>query len=72
MMITTKKQSKLIKLHNQFGLTSSNNLKSLLKNASYIDRDVYKMVDEISDNCDVCKKCKKASPRSGLEMVKLY
>ena len=36
----TKKQSKLIKLHNQFGHTSSNNLKSLLKNAGYIDREV--------------------------------
>ena len=48
----------LIKLHTQFGDTSSNNLKSLLKNAGYIDKNVYKMVDKISNNCDVCKKYK--------------
>ena len=60
-----KKQSKLTKLHNQFGHASSNNLKSLLKNASYIDKEIYKMVDEISDNCNICKKHKMASPRPG-------
>ena len=42
-----KKHSKLIKLYMQFGHASSNNLKNLLKNAGYTDKEVYKMVDEI-------------------------
>ena len=42
-----KNHSKLIKLYMQFGHASSNNLKNLLKNAGYTDKEVYKMVDEI-------------------------
>ena len=33
-----------------------------MKNAGYIDKDVYKMVDEISNNC-VYKKYKKVPPK---------
>ena len=34
-----------------------------MKNAGYKDKEVYKMVDEISNNCDVCKKYKKVPPK---------
>ena len=34
----------------------------LLKNAGYIDKKVYKMIDEISNKCDTCKKYKKVPP----------
>ena len=44
-----KRHSKLIKLHKQFRHASSNNLKSLLKNAGYIDKEV-KILDKISNN----------------------
>ena len=57
--INSKKQLKLIKLHKQFGHASWNNLKSLLKNAGYIDKELYKMVDQISNICNVCKNYKK-------------
>ena len=57
-----KKKSKLIKLHKQSGDASSNNLKRLLKNAGYVDKEVYKMVDEKRNNCNVCKKYKKVPP----------
>ena len=35
----------------------------LLKNAGYIDKKVYKMIDEISNKCDTCKKYKKVPPK---------
>ena len=38
-------------------------MKSSLKNAGYIDNEVYKIVDEINNNYNVCKKYKKVSPK---------
>ena len=35
-----KKKAKLIKLHKQFGHASSNNLKSLIKNAGYMNDEI--------------------------------
>ena len=51
-----------MKLNKQFGDASSNNLKRFLKNADYVDKEVYKMVDEKRNNCNVCKKYKKVPP----------
>ena len=58
-----KKKAKLIKLHKQFGHASSNNLKSLIKNAGYLNDEISNLIDEISLNCDICKQYKKVSPR---------
>ena len=58
-----KKKEKLIKLHKQFGHASSNNLKSLIKNAGYLNDEISNLIDEISLNCDICKQYKKVSPR---------
>ena len=58
-----KKKAKLIKLHKQFGHASANNLKSLIKNAGYLNDEISNLIDEISLNCDICKQYKKASPR---------
>ena len=33
-----------------------------MKNAGYVDKEVYKMVDEKRNNCNVCKKYKKVPP----------
>ena len=33
-------------------------LKKLIRNSGSDDRDVHRLVDEISKNCDVCKKFK--------------
>ena len=58
-----KKRSKLVKLHKQFGHASSNNLKNLMRKAGCLNDEISKLVSEICDNCDICKKYKKASPR---------
>ena len=58
-----KKRSKLLKLHKQFGHASSNNLKSLLKNAGLLTTEISKLVDEINLKCVICKTHKKPSPR---------
>ena len=58
-----KKKAKLIKLHKQFGHASSNNLKSLIKNAGHLNEEISNLIDEVSLNCDICKKYKKVSPR---------
>ena len=56
------KKAKLIKLHKQFGHASSNNLKSLIKNAGYLNDEISNLTDEVSLNCDICKQYKKVSP----------
>ena len=43
-----KKQSKLIKLHQQFGHASSDNLKSLLENAGCSNEDISKLITEVT------------------------
>ena len=58
-----KKRVKLVKLHKQFGHASFNNLKNLLKNAGCFNEEISKLLTEICNNCDICKKYKKASPR---------
>ena len=49
-----KKRWKLVKLCKQFGHASPNNFKNLLKNA-----EVSKLINEVCDNCVVCKTHKK-------------
>ena len=49
-----KKHWKLIKLCKQFGHASPNNFKNLFKNA-----EVSKLINEVCDNCVVCKTHKK-------------
>ena len=59
----SKKRSKLLKLHKQFGHASINNLKSLLKNAGLLTSEISKLVNEICENCAICKTHQKPLPR---------
>ena len=47
MAILTKKRCKLLKLHKQFGYTSVNNLKHLLKNDGLLSTDIFKLINEM-------------------------
>jgi len=59
----TEKKNTLTKLHKQFGHCSANRLKQLLKTAGNNDVSSFSMLEEIIENCDVCKKYKKPVPR---------
>ena len=50
------------KLHRQFAHPSAKKLKALLKNAEHLDDEVSQMVDNISVECERCKRYKKTSP----------
>ena len=47
----------------QFGHASANNFKNLLKNTSLFSTEISKLIDEVCDNCVVCKTHKKPHPR---------
>ena len=55
---TTGNKTKVLKLHKQFAHPAPEKLKKLIRNSGSDDPDVYRLVDEISKNCDVCKKFK--------------
>ena len=52
-----------VKLHRQFSHPDANKLKGLLKGANLVDEELFKLIDEISDRCEICEKYKKAKPR---------
>ena len=51
------------KLHKQFGHVSTENLKRLIKNTGEQDAGLMKIIDEVVQACDVCRKYKKPVPR---------
>ena len=51
------------KLHRQFAHPSARNLKALMKNADPVDNEVNEIIDQISDNYNVCKRFKKTPAR---------
>ena len=53
---TTGNKINVLKLHKQFAHPAPEKLKKLIRNSGSDDPDVYRLVDEISKNCDVCKK----------------
>ena len=50
------------KLHRQFAHPSAKNLKALLKNAEHLDDEISQIVDNISVECETCKRYKKTPP----------
>ncbi|CAL4132571.1 unnamed protein product, partial [Meganyctiphanes norvegica] len=57
-----------IKLHRQFAHPSANRLKSLLKDASVNDKAFLALIDEVSANCDLCKRYKRTPSRPVVSM----
>ena len=56
-----KKQ--ITKLHKQFAHPAPNRLKKLIKNSGTDKQIVDEMIDKITNECDTCKRFKKAPPR---------
>lgn len=55
--LTNKKD--LIRLHRQFGHASSEKLKGLIKNAGVCSKNVFKLLDEVCNECKTCMIYKK-------------
>ena len=51
------------KLHRQFAYPSARNLKALMKNIDAVDNEVNEIIEQISDNCNICKRFKKTPAR---------
>ena len=65
-----EKRKKLVKLHKQFGHTSSSNLLNLMKNAGVDTKNISKIVEEITKQCNICKLYKKPLPRPAVSIPK--
>lgn len=57
------KKNAILKLHRQFAHPSSHRLKLLLKDAGYTEENYMSLVDEITDECNICMKYKRTPPR---------
>ncbi len=58
-----QKRKHLEKLHKQFGHASGEKIRSLLENAGNRDADTDRILKTIVEECDICLKFKKESPR---------
>ena len=65
-----EKRKKLTKLHKQFGHASGNNLLNLIKNAGLDTKNISKIVEEITKQCNICKLYKKPLPRPAVSIPK--
>ena len=65
-----EKRKKLTKLHKQFGHASNNNLLHLIKNAGLDTKNISKIVEEITKQCNICKLYKKPLPRPAVSIPK--
>ena len=58
-----ERTKKITKLHKQFAHPHPDRLKALVRNAGTDDKCVLDTIDEVSANCDVCKRYKRSPPR---------
>ena len=65
-----KTEKKLIKLHKQFGHASSSNLLNLMKNAEVDTKNISKIVEKVTEQCNICKLHKKLLPRLAVSIPK--
>ena len=64
MAIEAKDFSKTaLKLHKQFGHPNCQKLLKLIKNAGMRNRKFEKVVEKVSDDCEICKRHKRPVPR---------
>lgn len=63
-VVDNKEKEKIIKkLHRQFGHPSVKSLKAILQNAEVIDKQSQKVIEDITQNCEICKRYKKTPAR---------
>lgn len=58
-----EEKKKVLKLHKQFAHPNPEKLKTLIRNSGVHDKVIETLVDEVSQNCDVCKRFMKPAPR---------
>ena len=58
-----EKKKALLKLHRQFSHPSARRLKLLLQDANFEDKESFKLIEEITEDCDICKKYKRTPSR---------
>ena len=63
-----QKKKVIHKLHEQFAHPSAKNLKDLMKNADAFDSDCEKMMNSISEKCEVCKRFKRTPCRPAVSL----
>ena len=63
-----QKISKAIKLHRQFAHASKEKLKELVKNSKFKDNEFLSIINEVCENCEVCKKFKRPPLRPIVSM----
>lgn len=64
-----KEQTKsLLKIHKQFGHASAENLKKLMQNAGIKDKDLFKKMTKLVEECDVCAQHRKTPPKPSAGM----
>ena len=59
----TVNKKKILKLHKQFAHPAPERLKKLIRNSGVDDDNIMKLVDNISDSCDICKRFRKPPSR---------
>ena len=52
-----------LKLHRQFGHTTAEKLKGLVRNANIKSSNLEYAIDQVTSNCTICKKYRKPNPR---------
>ena len=62
-MTNDQQKNMILKLHKQFGHASVERLTKLIKAAGTKDRDILEIIPEIVNNCDICLKFKRPSPK---------
>ena len=59
-------RKKVLKLHKQFAHPTAQRLKDLIKNSNMFEdknSDIFKVVDDVTESCQICKKLKKRHHR---------
>ena len=56
-------KKKVLKLHKQFAHPPASKLSELVRNAGTGDPNVHKLIDEVSENCEICHRFKRRPPR---------
>ena len=62
-MNPSEKKEKLVKLHKQFGHSSFEQPKKLLKNAGVVSSDTFELLHEVCSSCEICLKHKKPNQK---------
>ena len=57
-----QKEKQILKIHSQFGHSSSSNFKRIIHNAGALNSELSKIIDDAIPKCDICINYRKPSP----------